>query len=67
MLLPLLTGEGREKHQSILQALAELVDEGKLKPLIDKEIFSFEQIVAAHRYFESGQVIGKLLLLRNEG
>lgn len=65
MLLPLLTGEGRERHGEILQGLAELVDEGKLHPLIDDHSYAFEQITEAHQYLESGQVVGKLLLHRN--
>jgi NADPH:quinone reductase-like Zn-dependent oxidoreductase len=41
----------------ILQGLAE----GHLKPVISKT-FSFEQIVAAHRYLESNQQVGKIVV-----
>jgi NADPH2:quinone reductase len=62
MLLPLLTGDGRERYSEILKELAELVDDGQLKPLIDDNSYQFDQISEAHKYMESGQVIGKLLL-----
>jgi NADPH2:quinone reductase len=62
MLLPLLTGDGRERYGEILKELAELVDDGQLKPLIDSHNYQFDQISEAHKYMESGQVIGKLLL-----
>jgi len=63
MLLPLLTGNGRKRHGEILNELRQLVDDDKLKPLIDIS-YQFDQISEAHRYMESGQAIGKLLLNR---
>lgn len=44
-----------------LELLAEWIDEGKIRPLIDK-IFSLEKIQEAHQYSESGRVVGKILL-----
>jgi NADPH:quinone reductase len=40
MLLPLLTGEGRERHGSVLREVAALADEGKLRPLVDESRFT---------------------------
>ncbi|HEY4395284.1 MAG TPA: NAD(P)-dependent alcohol dehydrogenase [Polyangia bacterium] len=44
-----------------LQRLAEYVDAGKLKPVIDKE-YTLEDIVAAHRALDSGHAAGKRVL-----
>jgi NADPH:quinone reductase len=65
MLNPLLTGYGREAHGKILQAVAKIVDEGKLKPLIDSHQFTFDQISAAHALLESGKARGKVVLVQN--
>jgi NADPH2:quinone reductase len=65
MLNPLLTGNGRDAHGKILQALAKIIDEGKLKPLIDKHQFSFDQVGEAHALLESGKARGKVVLVQN--
>jgi NADPH2:quinone reductase len=61
-LLPLLTGSGLEEHGRVLAQLAELVDAGHVRPLIDPHAFTFEQAAEAHRLAESGQAIGKIVL-----
>ena len=66
MSLPLLTGEGRERHGEILREAAALVDEGKLKPLIDPHRFTFAQANEAHALFESKQHVGKIVLERGD-
>lgn len=62
MLLPMLTGQGRQRHGAILEQAATLVAEGRLRPLIDKRRFSFAQAGQAHALLESGQAIGKVVL-----
>lgn len=62
MLLPILTGIGREEHGEILSKVAEIVNQGKLKPLIDPHQFTLEQISDAHRLLESGKARGKVVL-----
>lgn len=60
--LPLLTGIGIEGERSKLTALTQLVQEGKIKPLIADKKFGIHQVAAAHAYQDSGQAKGKILL-----
>ncbi|MDZ7950511.1 zinc-dependent alcohol dehydrogenase family protein [Nostoc sp. DedQUE09] len=64
MLIPMLFGRGRAHHGEILSKLAQLVDEGKVHPHLDK-IFSMAEIASAHQYAESGQAIGKIVLTQS--
>src|SRR5262249_3012800 len=50
MLLPLLTGRGRERHGAILREIAGLVDGDKLRPLIDETRFTLSTAADAYRY-----------------
>jgi len=60
-LLPLLTGEGRAHHGEILKRAAELADEDKLTPLLNKSQFSSSEIAASHADVESG-ALGKTVI-----
>ncbi len=62
MSLPLLTGVGREKQGEILRQAAALVDDGKLKPLIHKQRFTFDQANEAHALYETKRHTGKIVL-----
>lgn len=62
--LPLLRDIGRERHGQILREVARLVDDGRIKPLLDPERFAFTEVAAAHRHLESGQAVGKVVLSR---
>jgi len=62
MLLPMLTGEGRERHGRILAKIAELVDQGKLKPLLNARRFSLATVADAHRCYEARDFKGKILI-----
>ena len=64
MSLPLLTGVGREKHGEILRQVAALVDDGKLKPLIHEQRFTFDQVNEAHALYETKRHTGKIVLTR---
>ena len=64
MLIPMLSGIDRAYHGKILSKLATLVDQNKIRPLIDSKIFPFSEVAAAHAYLESGQAIGKVVLNR---
>ncbi|MEO1432418.1 MAG: zinc-binding dehydrogenase [Cyanobacteria bacterium J06632_19] len=42
--------------------LAQLVDEGKIYPLLDSKSFKFTEIAVAHYYAESRKAIAKVTL-----
>ena len=51
------TSENTDK----LKAIGKMVDEGKLKALIDRE-YPLEEVVAAHRYVDTGRKRGNVLI-----
>lgn len=63
MLIPMLYRRGRKRHGEILRQMAALVDAGKVLPLIDPQSFTFSQAELAHRHLESGQAVGKVVLI----
>lgn len=62
MLLPMIHNVGREAHGEILKQLASIIDAGALKPIIDKEDFTLEQIAQAHDRLASGKAVGKVVV-----
>jgi len=60
MLLPLVTGKGRERHGEILERVAELVDADELAVLLDERRFGYRDIASAHRYWAEGRAMGKI-------
>lgn len=66
MLLPLLSGVGRAAHGGILRKIAQLVDVGKLCPLIDPHPFTFRDVAEAHQWLEAGQALGKVVLVNDD-
>ncbi|GAB5438274.1 zinc-dependent alcohol dehydrogenase family protein [Falsiruegeria mediterranea] len=62
MLLPMLSNQGREKHGAILTELAEIVDAGALKPLLDDTVFDLDTVGDAYDRLTSGQAIGKVVI-----
>lgn len=67
MLLPLLTNQHREHYSKILKQIANIVDEGKLKPSIDPHRFTLEHVAKAHELLESGHAKGKIVISVDEG
>lgn len=65
MLIPILLNQGREAHGEILTTVAKIVDEGKLKPLIDPHKFTLETVADAHALLESGKAKGKVVISIN--
>ncbi|QGY40202.1 zinc-binding dehydrogenase [Pseudodesulfovibrio cashew] len=62
MLLPLITGEGRSAYGEILAEVANLVDRDRLAVLLDEARFPYTEIAAAHRYWEAGKALGKIVI-----
>ena len=60
--LPLITGLNREHYGKILVQIAQLVDQGKIKPLIDPQTFTLSQITAAHQHLEEKKAVGKIVV-----
>jgi len=64
MIIPLLyrqTGP-RAAQGAALAEISRLAAEGKIAPLLDPRVFSFEQAGAAHALLEGGMAIGKVTL-----
>lgn len=62
MLIPMLYDHKREEHGAILGKLAEIVDAGALKPLLDETPFGLEEVGKAHDRLTSGRAIGKVVV-----
>ena len=62
MLIPLCHGINHESHGRILTKIAELVDAGKITPLIDESNYSIWEVAKAHDHFASGKAVGKITL-----
>lgn len=62
MLIPMLHDYKRETHGEILAKLAEIVDAGALKPLLDETEFQLSEVGAAYDRLTSGQAIGKVVI-----
>jgi len=62
MLLPMLSGQGRAKHGEILTKLAEIVDAGAMKPLLDETTFDLDHVGDAYDRLTSGKAIGKVVV-----
>lgn len=62
MLIPMIHNHGREQHGQILRKLAEIVEAGALKPVLDEQNFRLEQAGDAHARLASGQAMGKVVI-----
>jgi len=62
MLIPMLHKFRRAEHGQILSQLAELVEQGALRPVVDDNQFSLEQVGLAHERLASGQAMGKVVV-----
>lgn len=63
-LMPMLTGEGQERHGRILQEVAGLVEAGKITPRVDVHRFGLDagSTMEAHQLVEAGQAVGKVVV-----
>lgn len=64
MLIPLLHNYNRVHHGAVLEKAARLIDEGKLRPLMDPNKFTILEVAEAHKLMESGEHVGKIVLTR---
>jgi NADPH:quinone reductase len=62
MLIPMLHNHHREAHGNILEQLAQIVDQGAVKPLLDEQSFSLSEVGQAHNRLTSGQAVGKVVV-----
>jgi NADPH:quinone reductase len=61
-LLPLLTGEGRDRHGEIMAEAAGLIEAGKLKPKLEPRTFDFSSAAEAHAAVQSQSAKGKVVV-----
>lgn len=62
MLIQMLHNHKRKEHQQILNHIAEIVDEGKLTPIVDEVEYQLEDIAKAHDRLSSGKATGKVVV-----
>ena len=62
MLIPMLHDFQRETHGRILTELAQIVDAGAVRPLLDNTEFKLADVGAAYDRLTSGQAIGKVVI-----
>lgn len=62
MLIPMLHNYKRQEHGNILKQLAEIVESGGLRPILDEQVFSLKEAGKAHARLESGQAMGKIVI-----
>ncbi|MFJ5624291.1 zinc-dependent alcohol dehydrogenase family protein [Peribacillus loiseleuriae] len=62
MILKIMNKDKRKEYGNILREVTNLVEEGKLQPLVDERFFDFDQVNEAHTLLESNKAIGKIVL-----
>ena len=62
MLIPMLYNHQREVHGQILSEITNIVEAGKLKPILDENEFSLAEVGAAHARLSSGEATGKVVV-----
>ena len=61
-LYPLISGQGRAHHGEILNAATALIDEGRIKPLVNARTYTLTEIADAHRAVQQGRTSGKIVV-----
>lgn len=62
MLIPMLHNFQREQHGETLRNIAKIAETGELKPLLDEQQFSLENVGKAYARLESRSAIGKVIV-----
>lgn len=60
---PLVSGIGRSHYGEILTQVAQIADQGKIRPVLDPQHFRFIEVAQAHHHLESGKAFGKIVLI----
>ncbi len=63
LLLDVLNEAHRKELGDILEKITKIIEDGKLKPLIDSKTFTFDEVTQAHQHLESGKAVGKVVLV----
>mgnify|MGYP001168927509 CR=1 FL=1 len=62
MLIPMLHNINRDSHGKIMEQIASLAEAKKLKPIINQNIYTLNDIHLAHQKLESDSVSGKIVI-----
>lgn len=62
MLIPMIHDVGRQTHGDILRTLADLVDAGGLKPIVDAQKIGWTDIDTAYAHLTTGTAVGKVVV-----
>lgn len=62
VLLPLISGVDRAHFGDILKEATKLVEQDKVRPLVDKRTYRLAETLKAHHDQEDGNVLGKLVI-----
>jgi len=62
VLHPMIGNEGRKHHGDILKEATKLIEERKLKPLIDSRKFTLDNAMEAHKAVSDGSSVGKIVI-----
>lgn len=62
MLIPMLHGYKREAHNRILTELTKIIESNNLKPILDTNHYSLEDVDQAHARLSSGEGMGKVVI-----
>ncbi|SDR92008.1 zinc-dependent alcohol dehydrogenase family protein [Gramella sp. MAR_2010_147] len=62
MLIPMIHNFKRENHGKILSELTKIIEAGAVKPLLDEQKFSMEEVGEAYAHLTSGKATGKVVV-----
>lgn len=62
MLIPMLHNYKREDHHRILSEITKIVEAGNLRPVLDENNYSLEQVADAYTRLSSGEGMGKVVI-----
>jgi len=62
VLHPMIGNEGRKHHGDILKEVTKLIEERKLKPIIDPRKFTLDNAMEAHKAVSDGSSVGKIVI-----